>query len=216
MFLNDNLRFRRFDTAVGPTLVVFDGSAVAVHMRDGSALTPEQAMALLDAVSRTVADAGGPFDGVELPVAAAVAASEEAEAAAAPPFDGGTPVAPAPDANEAPEKPKRKSVKAQDDALAGGGDWRANVGRDKSDAAEKPAPEKPAPAAKSASTGSIPDEVLAAKRVKDVVLYYLQTHKTPDAVWEAVGPLVGEIPALARLNNPENRVRSVATAFAEG
>lgn len=86
--------------------------------------------------------------------------------------------------------------------------------------ARKPAPaapatpkaEKPAPAAKKST---LPQAVLDAPRLKEVVAYYLDQGLDPAGVWKAVKDHVAEIPALAATVNPEERVMRVAATYYE-
>lgn len=81
-----------------------------------------------------------------------------------------------------------------------------------SPASDVAVPEERLPETPTADVG-LPDAVLQAFRIKDVVAYFLDCGHTPDTIWGAVSPYAETIPALKRLPNPQERVERVAAAY---
>ncbi len=213
MYLTDEMELAEFRVNTRGVTITYDGSEMAVCLQDGSALSAAQARALLDALAFRVRDEQGPFADTGLAVAASLAASAKVTIDPKMTF-------PAIECTD----PRPRHI--------GGGDWRPSVAVERADAAPAPdtsvgvpsdtvvvaadpePPQAPTPAP-DPGPGGVPEVLLEAKRVKEVVAYYLDQGLDPDGVWAACEPLVQSIPALKRLRDAEERVKRVATAFHE-
>ena len=85
-------------------------------------------------------------------------------------------------------------------------------------AADAPKPEAAKPkleVVKEAAGPKIPQQVLDAPRLKEVVSYYLDQKLDPEAIWATLKPLVAHIPTLANVVDPEARVKRIAEQYYE-
>ena len=242
MKIGTNLSLAHFRAEIAGYRIEFDGHGMRVeriHPEDETSstpLAPKQAEALLDALAATIA--GKTFGALALevstptveaftPPVAADATISEAEAAES---FGDPQVDPEEATADLKEpvaaKPKtsrtrrtRKAASAIDDAMTPPEeDKPKRTRRTRKAAPVEAAPVEAAPveAAPVEATDAPPASVVAMKRVKEVVAYYLNEGLDPEGVWAACAPHVEAIPALARLRDAEARVKRVATVYYEG
>ncbi len=232
MKIGTNLSLAHFRAEIAGYRIEFDGHGMRVeriHPEDETSstpLAPKQAEALLDALAATIA--GKTFGALALevstptveaftPPVAADATISEAEAAES---FGDPQVDPEEATADLKEpvaaKPKtsrtrrtRKAASAIDDAMT-------PPEEDKPKRTRRTRKAAPVEAAPVEATDAPPASVVAMKRVKEVVAYYLNEGLDPEGVWAACAPHVEAIPALARLRDAEARVKRVATVYYEG
>lgn len=224
------MRFNKFavdgDSGIS---VSFDGLAIGVYRTDESALSPEEAWDILHRVlradtARAVTEVVNlPADAAPLPKAAPKGKARKQTAEETPTtlsqftaVHDHTEYVAEKLAEVAPLVAHAAHDGQDDPAPILSAPVPAEHSASEELAADQPAEDSvplSADAAPVPGEGGIPDTVLQAFRIKDVVAYFLDKGFNPDNIWAAVEPYASTIPALKRLPNPQERVERVAAAY---